>query len=140
MYKQNLIEEHDIVLGTCSPLCMYSQNAKLITKSTGCKGKYSYPIAQTTPDAMHTVKDAIVNIYDLITGKDDTMNCRQCELNLGGRFGITKSSLKKKIQRKSPGVPYSLSSSDIALADKRASLHRNTLGLSQARSSQSAVD
>ena len=69
---------------------------------------------------MHTVKDAIVNIYDLITGKDDTMNCRQCELNLGGRFGITKSSLKKKIQRKSPGVPYSLSTSDIALADKRA--------------------
>ncbi len=99
----------------------------MITKSTGCKGTYSCtklpthnPVAQTTPDAMHTVKDAIVNVFDLITGRDDTMNCRQCELNLGGHFGITQSSLKQKIQRKCPGVPYSLSTSDIALADKRA--------------------
>ena len=65
---------------------------------------------------MHTVKDAIVNIFDLITGKDDTVNCRQCELNLGGCFGITQSSLKK-IKQKSPCVSYSLSTSDI---DKRA--------------------
>ena len=26
--------------------------------------------AQTTPDAMHTVEDVIVNIFDLITGID----------------------------------------------------------------------
>ena len=30
------------------------------------------PVTQTTPDAMHTVKDTIVNIFDLITGRDDT--------------------------------------------------------------------
>ena len=67
---------------TCDNLISnLSRDAKLITKSTGCKGKYSciklsthYSVAQTTPDAMHTVKDAIVNIFDLITGKDDTIN------------------------------------------------------------------
>ena len=78
------------------------------------------PIVQTTPDAMHTVKDAIVNIFNLITGKDDTMSCRTCEFNLGERFGITQDSLKKKIQRKDPNVPYSLSSAELATADRRA--------------------
>ena len=48
-------------------------------------------IQQTVPDVMHTINDAIVNLYDLITGKDDTISCRQC-----GRFGITR--LEKIIQ------------------------------------------
>jgi hypothetical protein len=98
-----------------------------MTKNTGCKGAYSLmklphhdPIVQTAPDAMHTIKDAIVNIFDLITGKDDTMNCRTCEFNLGERFGITQEMLKKKIQRRDPNVPYSLSSAELAIADKRA--------------------
>lgn len=80
----------------------------MITKSTGCKGKYSCMklsthnlAAQATPDAMHTVKDAIVNIFDLITGKDNTMNCRQCELNLGGRFWYNSKQLKKDSAKKS---------------------------------------
>ena len=91
----------------------------------GCKGVYALmklphhdPIGQTASDAMHTVKDAVVNILDLITGKDDTVNCRKCEFNLGERFGITQDILKKRIQRKDPNVSYSLSSTDIATADK----------------------
>jgi len=50
-----------------------------LAKGTGCKGKYPFldlqhhdPVLQTVPDAMHTVKDAIVNLYDLVTGRDDT--------------------------------------------------------------------
>jgi len=61
-----------------------------LTKGTGCKGKYPLldllyhnAIRQTVPGAMHMVKDAVVNIYDLITGRDDTEKCRNSEWNLG---------------------------------------------------------
>jgi len=101
--------------------------ANLVTRGTGCKGAYSLmnlpnhdPILQCIPDAMHTVKDAVVNIYDVMIGKDDTINCRKCELNCGRCFGIMPESVHQKFSRKNPGVPYSLSSSDIKLADKRA--------------------
>ena len=80
----------------------HRRDAPFIMKSMGCK-VMSFctklpthnPVTQTTPDAMHTVKDTIVNIFDLIMGRDDTMKCRQCELNVGGCFGITQSSLKQ---------------------------------------------
>lgn len=79
--------------------------------SSGCKGSYLLmkfpqhdPVNQTVPDAMHTIKDAIVNLYDLIVGKDDTIKCRRCEKNLR-RFGVT-TSMVDKISRKDPGVPY----------------------------------
>lgn len=78
------------------------------------------PITQSVPDAMHTIKDAIVNLYDLITGKDDTLKCRQCEMNHGKRFGITAPLVKQKIDRKHPDVPYSLSSAEIQVANSRA--------------------
>lgn len=76
---------------------------------------------QSIPDAMHIVKDALVNLHDLMTGKDDTMNCRKCEVTNGERFGITEASLKKRINRKKPDVPYSLSTAEIKIADCRAS-------------------
>lgn len=103
-----------------------TKDGNVITKSSGCKGSYSLmkltqhdPMQQAIPDAMHTIKDAIVNLYDLITGKDDTIKCRKYEMNLGGCFGITASMLDK-VSHKDPGVPYSLSSEDIKLADNRA--------------------
>ena len=79
------------------------------------------PMIQSIPDAMHTVKDAVVNLHELMIGKDDTMNCRKCEVTHGERFGITAASLKKKIDRKKPDVPYSLSTAEIKIADSRAS-------------------
>ena len=78
------------------------------------------PTTQAIPDAMHTIKDAVVNLYDLITGKDDTVRCRQCEFKYGGRFGITEAKVTEKIRRKEPGVSYSLSTEDIKLGDSRA--------------------
>lgn len=78
------------------------------------------PTTQAIPDAMHTIKHAVVNLFDLITGKDDTVKCRECELNYGGRFGITTAKMTEKISRKEPGVPYSLSSDDIKQVDSRA--------------------
>ena len=100
-------------------------NAALLKKGTGCKGAYPFldlphhdSIQQTVPDAMHTVKDAVVNIYDLITGKDDTDKCRNSEYKLG-RLPI--ETLRKTISRKDPMVTYSLSSSELELANHRAS-------------------
>lgn len=69
---------------------------------------------------MHTIRDAFVNIFDLITGKDDTYNCRKCEINLGRTFGMTAATLTTKISRSKPVVTYSLSSADIKLADMRS--------------------
>jgi len=69
---------------------------------------------------MHTVKDAACNIYDLITGKDDTVKCRNTEWKLGRRFGLSASKLKKKVCRRNPIVPYSLSTVDLQLANNRA--------------------
>ena len=79
------------------------------------------PMIQSIPDAMHTVKDAVVNLHELMIGKDDTMNCRKCEVTHGERFGTTAASLKKQIDRKKPDVPYSLSTAEIKIADSRAS-------------------
>ena len=69
---------------------------------------------------MHTVKDAVCNIYDLITGKDDTVKCRNSEWKLGRSFGLSTDTLKKKICRKNPIVSYSLSTSDLQIANNRA--------------------
>ena len=78
------------------------------------------PVTQSIPDAMHTVKDALLNLHELMTGKDDTISCRKCELTHGQRFGITAASLTQKIDRKQPGVPYSLSKAEMEVADNRA--------------------
>lgn len=109
------------------PFYRSASNARLVVRGSGYKGTTSFTklsghdsIAQAIPDAMHTVKDAVVNLFDLITGRDDTIKCRECELKHGKRFGITESKVKDKISRNKPGVPYSLSSNDIKLADSRA--------------------
>ena len=51
-------------------------HAKAVAKSTGCKGRYSLMrllyhnhVEQTTPDAMHTVKDCIEKLLYLLIGK-----------------------------------------------------------------------
>ena len=83
------------------------RKTRLVVKSSGCNGSTSFtklsnhnPILQTTPDAMNTIKDAVINLYDLITGRDDTMKCRECEWKHGKRFGITKATVKNKVSRK----------------------------------------
>lgn len=56
---------------------MYRAQADLIAKCTGCKGTYSLMklpyhdrIAQTVPDAMHTITDSIEKIFYLIIGNN----------------------------------------------------------------------
>ena len=69
---------------------------------------------------MHTIKDAIVNIFELLIGKDDTDKCRRCEMKLQRYFGMDPAMSQSKINRNEPKVTYSLSTKDITLADQRA--------------------
>ena len=48
------------------------------------------PITQSVPDAMHTTKDVIVHIFNLITGREDSYKVHdvECEVN---RFGVPSS-------------------------------------------------
>ena len=68
---------------------------------------------------MHTIKDATVHIFDIITGRDDTESCRRCDINLGRSFGMTSIVQQTKITRKDPGVTYSLSTNELKLVNKR---------------------
>jgi len=105
-------------------VCSSKSNTATIVKRTGCEGEHPFielphhnPVQQTAPDAMHTVKDAVCNIYDLIAGKDNTVKCKW---KLRGSFGLSTATLKKKICHKNPIVSYSLSTSDLRLANNRA--------------------
>ena len=68
---------------------------------------------------MLTIKDAVVNLFELFTGIVDNLKCRHCKLNCGGRFGINRDKATGKISCNEPGVPYSLSTDDIKLTDTR---------------------
>ena len=77
-------------------------NADIVRKCTGCKGKHAFlklpyhnSVEQTVPDAMHTVRDAIVNIFELLIGKNDTTNCRKCETNFGRYYGMKSYDVQK---------------------------------------------
>ena len=40
-------------------------------------------ILQTVPDCMHTVKDAVERIINLITGREASQKVRMCEIAIG---------------------------------------------------------
>jgi len=56
-------------------LHVHRTQAKVLAKSTGCKGSYSLMnlpghdrVSQTVPDAMHTVKDCVEKLVYLVIG------------------------------------------------------------------------
>ena len=92
-----------------------------IAKNTGCKQRYSLMklpchnrITQTVPDCMHTLKDVIEKVFQLLTGSEDTMKARNVEMK-SNRFNLSS----EKGSQQTPC--YSLSKSDIKLADDRLS-------------------
>ena len=104
----------------------YRTHADAVRSATGSKGSYSLmkhpfhdPIKQTVPDAMHVIQDVAEHILKLITGTDDTMKVRKCEMDLK-RFGILSTKISKQASG-SADVPYILSHADIGLANVRAS-------------------
>ena len=61
-----------------------------IAKATGCHGRYSFMLLpdhsrpeQAFPDPMHTLKNCVKNVHDLITGKTDSLKIRKSEAELG---------------------------------------------------------
>ncbi len=79
-------------------------------------------IAQTVPDAMHTIKDAVVHLFNVIVGKEDSEKTRRAELKIG-RFGMEEPATKKvkRGSRSGPTVPcYCLNSAEIDVANARS--------------------
>lgn len=77
-------------------------------------------ISQTFPDTMHTLKDVIVHVFNVITGKEDTESVRRAESAIG-RFEISEPPSKRSRGRQKPIVPcYRLSAEDITTANRRA--------------------
>ena len=95
-------------------------------------------LTQTLPDPMHTVKDVIEHIFNLITGKEDNQKVRQAEAAID-RFGIeassessedddpdvprrTKHAKKCCRKKKLPDAVFRLTSDDIKLANERCQM------------------
>ena len=65
-----------------------------ISKATGCHGEYSFMLLpdhnrpeEAFPDPMHTLKNCVKNIHDLLTRRTDSAKVRKAEVELG-RFGL----------------------------------------------------
>ena len=72
-------------------LLQYSTQANTIASATGCKNLYSLMklsthdrVKQTVADAIHTVRDGIEHIFNLIIGKEYSKNVRLAEVELEG--------------------------------------------------------
>ena len=116
--------------------------ADAIKRGTGCKGTYVFMklpdhdrILQTVPDCMHTVKDAVEHIINLITGREDSQKVRMCEIATG-RFDLEQSEhpilpvRKRKrgdaasgsgAQQNLPVACYRLTAENARIADERLS-------------------
>lgn len=61
-----------------------------ILKATGCRGEYSFMLLpdhnrpeEEFPDPMHTLKNCVENIHDLVTGRTESAKVRKAEIELG---------------------------------------------------------
>lgn len=105
---------------------LHRAQASAIAKTTGCKSPYSFMrlpfhsrVSQVVPDAMHTIKVAVEHVFNVITGKEDSLKVRKAECDLG-RFGFTSESISGSSKKLSP-APYRLSKEEIAIANTRIS-------------------
>lgn len=81
---------------------------------------------QAFPDAMHTVKDAVEHIFNLIIGKEDSAKVRKMEMELG-RFDLQVEESGSTQGRKGQSVskaahasaPFRLTEKEIKLANSR---------------------
>ena len=56
-------------------------------------------ILQTVPDCMHTVKDAMEHIINLVTGREDSQKVRMCEIATG-RFNLDQSEHATPVKKR----------------------------------------
>ncbi len=79
-------------------------------------------IQQTTPDAMHTIKDVVEHILKLLVGKKNSTKMITTEIQLS-RFGlepVAESTSSRKRKRGGSKSPFQLSDAEKKLADERA--------------------
>ena len=89
---------------------------------------YHNRVTQVFPDAMHTIKDAIVHVFNIMMGKEDSAKVRKAEGQL--RFGIppmeeTEGEAKgtkrqQKPSKRLPAAPFRLSDDETKIANDRA--------------------
>ncbi|XP_061190168.1 uncharacterized protein LOC133198027 [Saccostrea echinata] len=130
-------------------------------KETGMKGTYTFMKLpyhdrrnQMQPDGMHTIADFISHLMDMLTGKHDSPNIRNCEKKfdrfpeiwitanpnpmppVNSTLPSAKSKGKRKRKRNEenidpecvlPPTPWSLSKEQLKLADERASMIKYSL-------------
>lgn len=99
-------------------------HAATVTKGTGCKESYSLMklpnhdhVEQTVSDAMHTIKDVVEKLFNVVTGRGraDTSKVKGAEAALG-RFGM--GSADQSISKLS-GAPFQLSRDQMKEAELR---------------------
>ena len=66
------------------------------------------PIQQTAPDAMHTIKDVIVHVFNLITGREDSPKVHAAE-----------KAVKRFCMESKEPLCYRLTREDIGTANSR---------------------
>lgn len=73
---------------------------------------------------MHTVKDAIEHIFNLMIGKEDSDKVRTTEIDLG-RFGLSVNNSRKRSRSgrrcRETGAPSRLTTDEISNANTRIS-------------------
>ena len=106
--------------------------AATIAKATGCKGSYAFMrlphhnrLTQVFPDAMHTIKDAMEHLFNIVVGKEDSAKVRKAEEQLE-HFDLSPvqdSTTRRKQSRTAsnnlPAAPFRLSDDDVRIANER---------------------
>ena len=79
-------------------------------------------LTQCYPDGMHTIKDVVEHIYNLIIGREDSHKVRSSEI-AANRFGLKRTRDGAHIRKKAlPPAPFRLSAEEIEVANNRAGL------------------
>lgn len=106
---------------------MHRASAAAVSKATGCKGSYCFMklpfhnrLTQCHPDGMHTIKDVVEHIYNLIIGRDHITKVQSSEIAIK-RFGLKRRIDGTPVRRVALiDVPFRLSAEDIKVANSRA--------------------
>ncbi len=77
-------------------------------------------LTQCHPDGMHTIKDVVEHIYNLIIGRDHSAKVRSSEI-AAERFGLKRTRDGTQVRKKDlPPAPFRLSVEEIKVANGRA--------------------
>lgn len=95
--------ENDLFNQAQQAQAVTKQQSAKIAKETGCKGSHPFVylpghrLEQAVPDAMHTIKDVVQNIFDLLIGQTNIDKVCKAEFDLGRHIPVeTDKHVKRK--------------------------------------------